>query len=159
MAILGTFFMTALLPFILVFVVMFAVLQKSKVLGENVQVDAMVAFVIGLILIGFPKPRDMIVEMMPLLALGIAVLLIFFILYGFVSGDLSKSPTWMKGIFGALAGVYVLWIVLRVTGLGNYILSLFEGAGDSGLFMGFLMILLIIGAAVLVIWGSKKSEK
>ncbi len=153
------FFMTALLPFLLVFVVMFAILQKSKVLGENAQVDAIVAFVIGLILIGFPQPRDIIVEMMPWLAVGVATILVFMILYGFVSGDLSKAPKWMKGVFGGLAGVYVLWVVFKVTGLGNYILNLFEDAGESGLFTGVLMILIVIGAIVLVIWGSKKSEK
>jgi uncharacterized membrane protein YqjE len=65
----------------------------------------------------------------------------------------------MKGVFGGLAGVYVLWVVFKVTGLGNYILNLFEDAGESGLFTGVLMILIVIGAIVLVIWGSKKSEK
>ena len=70
------FFTEMLLPFLLVFVVVFAILQKSKVLA-NTQVDAIVGLVIGLILIGVPGPRDIVVGIMPWLAVGIAVILVF----------------------------------------------------------------------------------
>ena len=97
------FFTEMLLPFLLIFVVVFAILQKSKILGEGkAQIDALVALAIGLILIGVPGPRDIIVGIMPWMAVGVAVILTFLILYGFVAGDLSgaKTPVWMKIVFG-----------------------------------------------------------
>jgi hypothetical protein len=102
-----------LLPFLLVFVVVFAILQKSKILGEGkAQIDAIVALVIGLLLIGLPQPRNIIVGIMPWMAVGVAVILVFLILYGFVAGDLSQAKPWMKITFGILAGIFTIVIVL-----------------------------------------------
>ena len=119
------FFTEMLLPFLLVFVVVFAILQKSKILGgDKAQIDAIVALVVGLILIGVPGPRDIIVGIMPWLAVGVAVILVFLILYGFVAGDLSTTPEkWMKVAFGILAGIFTVAVVLYISGLGNDILG------------------------------------
>lgn len=153
------FFTEMLLPFLLVFVVVFAILQKSKILGEGkAQIDAIVAFVIGLLLIVMPQPREIIVNIMPWMAVGIAVILTFLILYGFVAGDLSgdKTPKWMKAIFGVLAGLFVLGVVLYVTGLGEIISGWSSGAEGKGVLMNILMIALIAGAVVVALVGGKK---
>jgi hypothetical protein len=159
MSTLSTMLAEIFLPFLLVFVVVFAILQKSKVLGDGKsQIDAMVAFVIGLILIGFPQPRDIVVGLMPWLAVGVAVILVFLILYGFVAGDLTSVPDWMKITFGILAGLFTIGIVLAVTGLWDYILNLLSDSGDSSIWMTIVMIVLIIGAAIVVVLGSKKED-
>ena len=45
-------FVETILPFLLVFTLVFAVLQKSKILGDNKkQIDAIVSLVVGLLLI------------------------------------------------------------------------------------------------------------
>ena len=153
------FFTEMLLPFLLVFVVVFAILQKSKVLGEGKsQIDAIVALVVGLLLIGVPGPRNIIVGIMPWMAVGIAVILVFLILYGFVAGDLSKAPNWMKALFGILAGLFTLAVVLCISGLGNIISGWFSWSGSSDIWMNVLMIALIIGAVVVAIIGGKKKK-
>ena len=154
------FFTEMLLPFLLVFVVVFAILQKSKILGDGkAQIDAMVSLVIGLLLIGLPQPRNIIVGIMPWMAVGVAVILVFLILYGFVAGDLSEAKPWMKVTFGILAGIFTIVIVLYVSGLGNIILDWFSGAGSSDIWVNAVMILLIIGAmAVAIMSGRKKSD-
>ena len=153
------FFTELLLPFLLVFVVVFAILQKSKILGDGkAQIDAIVALVIGLILIGVPGPRDMIVGLMPLMAVGVAVILVFLILYGFVAGDLSEAKPWMKITVGILAGLFTIGIVLYVSGFGSTILDWFSRSGSSDVWVNVVMILLIIGAmAVAIMSGRKKS--
>jgi hypothetical protein len=154
----NAFFTEMLLPFLLVFVVVFAILQKSKILGEGkAQIDAMVALVIGLLLIGVPRPRGIIVGLMPWMAVGVAVILIFLIMYGFVAGDLSKAPDWMKVTFGILAGIFTIAVVLYVSGLGNVILDWFSGAGSSDIWVNAVMILLIIGAMAVAIMSGRKS--
>ena len=153
------FFTEMLLPFLLVFVVMFAILQKSKILGDGkAQIDALVALVIGLLLIGVPQPREIIVGIMPWLAVGVAVILIFLILYGFVAGDLSSAPKWMKVTFGILAGLFTIGVVLYVTGVWSVIGDWFSRGDSSGIWMNVLMVALIVGAmAVAVFSGKKKS--
>ena len=151
------FFTEGVLPFLLVFVVVFAILQKSKILGEGkMQIDAIVALVIGLILIVTPGPRNMIVGILPWLGVGVAVILTCLILYGFVAGDLSKSPTWLKVTFGVLAGIFVLGVVLVVTGLGSKILSMFSGTSGGEVLTNIVFIVLIGGAVAVAVLGGKK---
>jgi len=153
------FFTEMLLPFLLVFVVVFAILQKSKVLGEGkAQMDAMVALVIGLLLIGVPQPREIIVGIMPWLAVGVAVILVFLILYGFVAGDLSGANVkpWMKITFGILAGLFTLGILLYVTGFGSTILDWFSEGSVSDAWTNILIVALVIGAMVVAVLSGKK---
>lgn len=154
----NAFFSEWFLPFLLVFVVVFAVLQKSKILGDDVkQINSLVALAIGLITIVFPAPRDMMVRMMPWLGVGLGVLLIFFILYGFVAGDLSAMPKGFKIAFGILAGLFTLWIVLSVTGLGEAIYSYIGGSGQS-LIINILVVLAIVGLLFLAIFSGKEGN-
>ncbi len=153
------FFTEMLLPFLLVFVVVFAILQKSKILGEGrAQVDAIVGMVIGLILIGVPGPRDIVVGIMPWLAVGIAVILVFLILYGFVAGDLSgsKMPTGIKITFGVLAAIFTVWVVLFVSGFGSKIWDSFGGSSD--VWMNIVMIALVVGVVGVAVYGGKKEK-
>ncbi len=153
------FFTEMLLPFLLVFVVVFAILQRSKILGDGkAQIDAIVALVVGLLLIGVPGPRDVIVGIMPWMAVGIAVILTFLILYGFVAGDLSTAPKWMKITFGILAGLFTLAVVLYVSGLGSMILEWLSLSGSGDIWMSVLMIVLVIGAMAVAIFGNKKKK-
>lgn len=153
-------FMEGVLPFLLVFVLIFAILQKTKVLGDGkAQIDALIALAVGLILIGFPTPRDIIVALMPWMAVGAAVILVFLILYGFVAGDLSETPTWMKGVFGSLAGLFVLGVVIYVTGLWDIFTNWFSGPlGSSELWMSVVMIVIIVGAVLLAVLSGKKGK-
>jgi hypothetical protein len=146
-------------PLVLVFVVLFAILQKSKILGEGKNtMDAIVALSIGLLLVIVPGPRNIIVGMMPWMTVGVAVILVFFILYGFVAGDLSKSSNWMKVVFGVLAALFTIGVVLYVTGFGNTISSWFAGGNGSDVLMNVLVTAIIGGAVAVAVLGGKKKK-
>ena len=73
--------------FILIFALIFAILQKTKLLGdESKRVNAMISLVIGLMLIAFPPARNLVVLLMPFLAVVAVILLVFMLLYGFIVG-------------------------------------------------------------------------
>ena len=155
------FFTQMLLPFLLVFVVIFAILQKSKILGEGKpQIDALVSMVIGLILITFGYQTGVIVNLMGWLAVGVAVILVFLILYGFVAGDLSGNNVkpWMKIVFGILAGLFTIGIVVYVTGFWDVFIGWFNGSIDSEVWMSVLMIVLVIGAIIVAVTSKKSSS-
>jgi len=138
-----------ILPFILVFVLIFAILQRSKILGEGkAQIDALVSLAIGLILIGVPSARDIIVNLVPWLAVAVVVILVFLILYGFVAGDLSAGETWMKVTFGILAGIFVVGLVVYTTGFYSTLKGVFSG-GSS--WSSLIFIVVIVAAFVVAI--------
>lgn len=152
-------FSEMLLPFLLVFVVVFAILQKSKVLGDGkAQIDALVSLAIALILIIFPQPRSIVVELMPWLAVGVSVILVFLILYGFVAGDLSGENVkpWMKIVFGILAGLFVTGVVVYVSGAWSVLLDWFSFGGD--VWLNVFLIFIIIGAVVVAVVSGKSGS-
>ena len=57
-----------ILPFLLIFTIVFAILEKSKILGDGKrQIDAIVALAIGLLFIAFGSATDIVVRMIPFL--------------------------------------------------------------------------------------------
>jgi len=147
---LSSLFTEAILPFLLVFVITFAILQKAKVLGDGkAAMDALVSLAIGLILIGVPFARDIVVNLMPWIAVGIAVILTFLILYGFVGGEITTGDRkWMKVALGILVGIFTLAVVAYVTGLGELMMGLFSNTGEH---FGSQVFLILIVVAVFVV--------
>ncbi len=154
-----TILMTMILPFLLIFVIVFAILERSNLLGEGKhQINAMLGLIIGFILIGFPVPRDMVVAIMPWIAVGAAVMLVFFILYGFVGGDLSKEmPKELKIIFSILIGLFTLGVVIFTTGIDKIIGGWISGG--ENILSGVFVVILVIGAIVWVVLSNNDKDK
>jgi hypothetical protein len=142
-----------ILPFLLVFVIVFAILQKSKILGgDKGAMDAIIALVIALIFIGFPGPRDIVVSLLPWMVVALSIILVFFILYGFVAGDMKEWHIWVKIVFGILIGIFVIGLVLWATGSWATVKDFFSG----DIWNTVIVLLIIAGAMVLAIATSKK---
>jgi hypothetical protein len=155
------FFVNAILPFLLVFVVVFAILQKSEILGKGKkQIDALVALVIGLIVISFGYATGIIVNLVPFLAVAAVIILVFMILYGmiFKEGEFSMGKGLKIG-FGILIGIAVVIAVLVATGAWYYLLDVIFYSGDgSAIFTNVIFIAVIVGAIAVVIWGGNKNN-
>jgi hypothetical protein len=148
-----------LLPFVLVFVLVFAILQKSKILGEGkTQIDALVSLVIGLILVATPPARDFIVRLMPWLAVGIAVILVFLVLFAFVANDSWKNAKWLKVIVGILAAIFLVVVVIWASGEGSAIGSFFSDNLGGGVISNIILVVIIIGAVLVVALTSKPAK-
>ena len=111
------------LPFLLVFFILFAVLEKTKILGDKKQLNALVAFVVGLIVIGFVFPKEVIENMILFLTVALVVMFVALMLWGFVSGEsLDKSilgNNAVKWIVGIGVVVVVLIALIVATGADN----------------------------------------
>ena len=99
------------LPFLLIFFIVFAILEKTKVFGEgNKQINALISFVIGLIFVGVAFPKEVVANLILFLTVALLVVFVFLILWGFVSGKKleieSKGLKWTVGI-AILVGVLV----------------------------------------------------
>jgi hypothetical protein len=149
-------FTEVLVPFLLVFVLVFAVLQKTKVLGDGKkQVDAMVSLALGLILIAVPKARNFITNITPWLAVGLVVILIYLLLFGFVGSDLKEGiqiEKWMKTTFAALAAIFVVILVLVYSGTWD---KIFGGNVGTESWLPTIIFVVVIIAAMAVALGKK----
>ena len=150
------FFVEGVLPFILVFSLVFAVLQKSKILGEGKnQLDALVAFSVALLTIAFANAVSLIVQLVPVLAVGLVVLLVFMVMWGmaFKNGEFAV-PTSVKMVIGILAAITVVSALLYYTDSVDTITDFFD-TSDSNLWNNILFIVLVVAAAVVVMSFSK----
>ncbi len=150
-------------PFLLVFTLVFAILQKSKILGEDKrQIDALVALAVALIVVAFSWATNIIAGLMPFLAVSVVILLVFMILYGFVASDMKeglKLPKQLQYGIGILAGLALIIAVIVATGQWDKVYNaLFGGGSFTNLASNILMIAIIIGALAVVIFGARKKK-
>ena len=147
-------------PFLLVFVLIFAILQKSKILGEGKQqIDALVALSIALIVAAFSWATNIITMLMPFLAVSVVSILVFLLIYGFVAADNKeglKIPNWVKWAAFVLALIIVIVALIVATGQWNNVYGyLFGGSGKESIWANILMVVVIIGALLAVILSGK----
>ena len=150
-----------LLPFLLVFALVFAILQKSEILGkEKKQVDAIVALVVGLLVVAVGSATDIITGLMPILAVGLVVLLAFFLLWGFAfPGGKFEVPDAIKWTIGVVAAIAVIIGTLYLTGSWDYLKNLIGGGMSSIVTNVVFIVLIVIAVAVVVGFGGKPETK
>jgi hypothetical protein len=150
------------LPFILVFTLVFAVLQKTKILGDGKkQIDALVALAIALIVVSFGYATGIIISLIPVLAIGVVVILIFMLLYGMsFHGDFKMHDN-VKWTIGILAAIAVIIATMVATGAWDYVVDLFQtgGGGTFNITNLIFVVIIAIAVALVVMGGGGGSDK
>jgi hypothetical protein len=144
-------------PFLLVFVLFFAILDKSKILGDGKrQINAIISLVIALMFVAFGNAVNIVTALMPFLAVAAVIILVFMILAGFIYGDKDKFelPGIMKKAGLAVVLIAVVIAVLFVTGYWEKIAGMLQSGSTATSTIIFIVI--IIAALVAVLWGSKE---
>ena len=150
-----------ILPFLLIFLIVFGILEKTKVFGDsNKQLNAFIAFVIGLIFVGAVSPKLVVGHLILFFTVSIVVLFVALLLWGFVSGDDAKLPanTPLRVIVGILIVGAVIIALLFATGFENTAFdSLFRQSWSEAFWTNFSFLAVIIVALTLVIKNSSSS--
>jgi len=141
------------IPFLLIFAVIFAILDKSKMLGENRTIESIVAASIGLLSLQFDFVSEFFAVIFPRFGIGISVFIVLLIMIGFFFPE--GNP---KG-----KGKWIGWVV----GIGVVLWSLSawdEWSGQSG-FGGFFVeniwsiIVLAVLITIIVLVGKSGKKK
>ncbi|MEM4230700.1 MAG: hypothetical protein QXF25_02395 [Candidatus Pacearchaeota archaeon] len=140
-------FSEVIFPFVLVFTLLFAILEKTEVIGKNKQNHALISLAVSLILVATPA-RSVITSLAPFFAVLAVVLLIFMLLWGFVLQDKVKIEGSLKTLSLIVIIVSVAIAVLSATGYWEKIINLFKT--DWGI-LANIIILVVIGVAAFVI--------
>ncbi|MEJ2267919.1 MAG: hypothetical protein P8X70_02495 [Nanoarchaeota archaeon] len=117
-----------ILPFLLSFILVFALLEKTKILGENKKIlNAVIAFVAGITLVTAIFPKEVITNLILFLTISMIVVFIVMGLWTFIVEDDSsfKSSKVIKWFLIIGVGIGLLFLIiwtLRVqTGLLDWI--------------------------------------
>jgi hypothetical protein len=112
----------ALLPFLLIFVILFAMLQKTKILGEgkknfNVIVAAIVALLVVIphVTNSYPPDRDVvdiINSSLPQVSMVMIAIIMALLLIGLMGGE----ATWLGGSLSGWIAILAFLIVIYVFG-------------------------------------------
>ncbi len=136
-----------LLPFLLIFALIFGILSRTKMLGENKGVNAILAGAIGLMALQFDWVSNFFATVFPYAGIGISILLLAFIFMGMISEE--KASQWILFGIGAI-------IFLFVIGYAFYDFA-WLGAYSGQEWIPIIILLLLIGGAVVaVVLGSGK---
>jgi len=149
-------FQEFIFPFLLVFTILFAVLEKTKVLGDGKkQLNAIVAFVIGLIFVSAVFPKTVVSNLMLFLTVAIVIVFVILLLWGFIFADKTEVfvlDTKLKWALGIIAGISIVIAILWAVGLNLGVLDWLVGSEWSVSFwtnFAFITVVVIALAFVL----------
>ncbi|MEM3091231.1 MAG: hypothetical protein QXX55_02010 [Candidatus Pacearchaeota archaeon] len=155
-----------ILPFLFVFFLVFGVLEKSKLFGsEKKQLNALIAFVIGLIFVAAVSWAQIASNLILFLTIALITMFVGLLLWGFISGEegfkFSDAPKGLKYFIGIVILIIVLIALVWALGLsGTFFLNiynfLFGSSWSKNFWTNALFIAVIIIALVLIIGKEKK---
>lgn len=150
-------------PFLLIFFIIFAILEKSKIFGEDKkQINALIAFVIGFIFVSAVFPKEMATNLILFLTIGVVVVFVILVLWGFVMGEeglkFSTMNTGLKWAIGIAILIAVTLAVLWAAGvdISNFLDNLFNISWSSTFWTNFVFIIVVAVALAVVLRTGKK---
>ncbi|MEK6834634.1 MAG: hypothetical protein AABX61_00025 [Nanoarchaeota archaeon] len=141
------------LPFLLIFVIVFAILEKTKIFGENKSnINAVVAIILGLLIVNQFEIVNTLNLFLPKVSLFIVIAIMFLILLGVFGANVSSGFSGvLLGLAAIVSLVIIYWALTPTVGLDFYGPNWLESwVYDNS---GTLMFLVIIG---IIIWAVVK---
>ena len=104
-------FVTVLLPFVLVFAIVYGILHQTKVLSDRKNLNAMVAFVIGMFVVASLQLVEQLNTIVAWMSIVVIVLLFVVMIFGVSGIKIDKKKWYWHVILVAVIGV-ILAVVL-----------------------------------------------
>ena len=156
------------LPFLLIFFVVFGILEKTKLFGaDKKQLNALIAFVVGLIFVAAVFPKLVVANLILFLTIGLVVMFVGLLLWGFVAGEeglkFEKIPTGLKYFIGIAIVVALIFALIWAVGFSGVFFTnafdfLFRSSWSKDFWTNFAFIAVVIIAFVLAL-GKKAAGK
>ncbi|MEK6840874.1 MAG: hypothetical protein AABX79_02885 [Nanoarchaeota archaeon] len=151
-------------PFLLLFFIVFGILEKTEVFGSGKkQLNALIAFIIGLIFISFINPKLVVANLILFLTVAVVVMFVALLLWGFISGkdglqfkDANKGLKYFIGIVIVIAVILATLWALGVQ--GSFFDFLFRSSWSEEFITNIVFIAVVIIAMVAIIRGGKSSS-
>ncbi|MFA6023025.1 MAG: hypothetical protein WC781_02980 [Candidatus Pacearchaeota archaeon] len=146
----------AIFGFLFVYVVVYAILSNTKLLGDNNYINSLTAFVFAIIFITFSPGVEYVGVVLPWFVILLICLFLFLIMIGFSQKDMSKfMKPWVTWVFIAILIIIFLISAIKVFNpiLGPYLPGVSDTGGDPSLllFKNFFYSEKVLGAIILLI--------
>lgn len=105
----GFSYFVPIFSFLLVTVVIYALLNKLKILGDSETVSLFVAFIIAIIFVSVISVRQVVENVIPWFAVLIIAIFFIFVILGFSQGKFEKAPVWLMWTFVVIiVGIFLV---------------------------------------------------
>ncbi len=149
----GITYFLPIISFLLVFVIVFAVLQKSKII-EKVWIQIFTAFLASTLFIAATGPTKYVENILPWFVIFIIALFLIFVMMGFVGKNLEFLH---KGIGVAFVILVIIMFIISAVVVFNDTLSPYlpwssdSGTGSAGQFTDWFYSGRVMGAVLLIV--------
>ena len=139
------------LPFLLVFTIVFAILEKTKLFGDDKKnINLIIGIVVGLIVVNQFEIVDRLNLFLPKVSLFIIVAVMFLILVGLFGAKVENGFSGIALFLFAVASIFIIYWALVPD---SSVLDFSSGGGDFGFWIqdnaSWLILLIIVG---IIIW-------
>jgi len=150
-------------PFLLIFFIVFGILEKTELFGSGrKQLNAFIAFVIGLIFVTALFPKIVVANLILFLTVAIVVMFVGLLLWGFVAGDeglkFKDAPKPLKYIIGIVIVIVVIAALLWALGVEGGLFDFFFRSSWSREFLTNVVFVVVIIVALVIVIRSGKSS-
>ena len=157
----GSGFYEFALPFLLIFTIVFAILEKTKLFGVDEDkhpkknINLIVSIVIGLIVVNQFEIVDKLNLFLPKVSLFIIVAVMFLVLIGIFGANVSEGFSGiLLAIFAIVSLLIIYWALIPGTTTFDFV------GGDIGFWLednaGTLLLLVIVGVIIWAVAGPSK---
>ena len=136
-----------LLPFLLIFAIVFGILKAINVFKNNTPVDAIIALTVALLSLRFEIVPQFFSTIFPYTGVGLAIILVVIILIGFF---IDPTRAWLMYVLLGIGTLVTIFVLLNTSSsLGWYYSPIIQdNLGIILFFVGFLIVLaVIVGSA------------
>jgi len=160
-------FFDVVLPFLLIFTLVFAILEKTKVLGvtkdgkPKANINSMISFVIALFFIAIPQVVVAVQESLPYVGILLVVIVAYLLMVGsYASGDKEfnfENMKYWKALMSILVGVGGIVIFLNSFGWLDTVLDYIVENWQATFIPSLVFVAIMIGAVYWIV--SSKGDK
>lgn len=134
------------LPFLLIFTIVFGILEATNILGKNKGVHVIIGLVIGLLAIRTTLVQNFFTVVFPQLGVGLAVIVALVVMTGLFVNK-KEARYWMWGIAAVAIVIWIITIVGSFKDLGWLSGSAYF-EDYAGMIIGAVLLLGVIIAVV-----------
>lgn len=149
---------TYVLPFLLIFAIVYSVLSATRIFKGNNRISAIVSLAVALLALQFQVVSIFFAEIFPRMGVAISVILVIVILVSFFKDPTDPSSGWVNTVLGIIVAIILIVVVSGSLGGSGMV---------GGLNLGFLYglpwttiigIALIVGAFFWIISSTNKKQ-
>lgn len=133
-------FFSYVLPFLLVFAIIYGILTKVKLFGDKNAINAVIALAIGLIALQFEAVPMFFSDIFPRLGIGLAVILVLLILIGLF----MPNQPWIGYVLFAVSALIFITILFQSIGASSGVFLWLENNWTMLIALAFVILVFVV---------------